>query len=40
MDILIEGLTIEELLKLPELEELVVINRPITFRVGSGEFLA
>lgn len=38
--ILIEGLSSEELLSLPELEELVVTGAPVIFRAGSATVLA
>ena len=38
--ILIEGATVEELARMPELEEIVLVDEPITFRVGQSNILA
>lgn len=38
--ILIEGATVEELVRMPELEEIVFVGEPITFRVGQANILA
>lgn len=38
--ILIDGLTAAELAAMPDLEEFVVIDEPISFRVGQAEVLA
>lgn len=39
-EILIEGLTPDELLNLAELEDLVVTGAPVIFRAGSADILA